>query len=72
MLAVFGYAPGQKKHELVDRLRREEVKRGLKFEYCLMSAGKSFNRAFSDQRLKSGDIFSLDSGGNYKGYIGDL
>jgi methionine aminopeptidase len=44
----------------------------MTFEYCLMSAGKSFNRAPSDQRLESGDIFSLDSGGNYKGYIGDL
>jgi Xaa-Pro aminopeptidase len=73
MLAVFnGCAPGQTKHELVDRLRREEVERGLTFEYCLMSAGKSFNRAPSDQCLESGDIFSLDSGGNYKGYIGDL
>jgi len=68
MLAVFnGCAPDQTKHELVDRLRREEVERGLTFEYCLMSAGKSFNRAPSDQRLESGDIFSLDSGGNYRG-----
>jgi len=73
MLAVFnGCAPGQTKHALVDRLRCEEIERGLTFEYCLMSAGKSFNRAPSDQCLESGDIFSLDSGGNYKGYIGDL
>jgi len=73
MLAVFnGCTPGQTKHELVDRLRREEVERGLTFEYCLMSAGTSFNRAPSGQSLESGDIFSLDSGGNYKGYIGDL
>ena len=50
MLAVFnGCAPGQTKHELVDRLRREEVERGLTFEYCLMSAGKSFNTG-SDSR----------------------
>jgi Xaa-Pro aminopeptidase len=73
MLAVFnGCAPGQTKNDFIDQLRREEVERGLTFEYCLMSAGKSFNRAPSDQRLESGDIFSLDSGGNYKGYIGDL
>ena len=71
-LCLNGCAPGQTKHELVDRLRREEVERGLTFEYCLMSAGKSFNRAPSDQRLEVSDIFSLDSGGNYKGYIGDL
>ena len=73
MLAVFnGCAPGQTKNELVDRLRREEIERGLTFEYCLLTAGTSFNRAPSDQRLEASDILSLDSGGNYKGYIGDL
>jgi Xaa-Pro aminopeptidase len=73
MLAVFrGCAPGQTKNELVDQLRREEVERGLIFEYCLVTAGTSLNRAPSDQRLEAGDILSLDSGGNYNGYIGDL
>jgi len=73
MLAVFdGCAPGQTKNELVDRLRREEVGRGLTFEYCLITAGTSLNRAPSNQRLAAGDVLSLDSGGNYKGYIGDL
>jgi Xaa-Pro aminopeptidase len=73
MLAVFrGCAPGQTKNELVDRLRREEIGRDLSFDYCLIAAGKSFNRAPSDQRLEAGDVLSLDSGGRYKGYIGDL
>jgi len=73
MHAVFdGCAPGQTKNELVDRLRREEVGRGLTFEYCLITAGTSLNRAPSDQRVEAGDVLSLDSGGNYKGYIGDL
>jgi Xaa-Pro aminopeptidase len=73
MLAVFGAcAPGQTKNELVDRLRLEEVGRGLTFEYCLITAGASLNRAPSNQRFEAGDIVSLDSGGNYKGYIGDL
>lgn len=73
MLAVFGgCAPGQTKNEVVDRLRLEEVGRSLAFEYCLITAGTSLNRAPSDQRFKAGDILSLDSGGNYKGYIGDL
>ncbi|SED73183.1 Xaa-Pro aminopeptidase [Rhizobiales bacterium GAS191] len=73
MLAVFsGCEPGQTKHDLVDQLRREEVSRGLTFEYCLITAGTSLNRAPSEQRLEPGDILSLDSGGNYKGYIGDL
>jgi Xaa-Pro aminopeptidase len=73
MLAVFdGCAPGQTKSEIVGRLRREEVERGLTFEYCLITVGTSLNRAPSEQRLEAGDILSLDSGGNYKGYIGDL
>jgi Xaa-Pro aminopeptidase len=73
MLAVFKQAaPGQTKHELTETLRREEVSRGLVFDYCLITAGTSLNRAPSDQRLENGDIISLDSGGNYKGYIGDL
>jgi Xaa-Pro aminopeptidase len=73
MLAVTaGARAGATKHELVEALRREEVNRGLTFEYCLITAGTSLNRAPSDQILREGDILSLDSGGNYKGYIGDL
>ncbi|KRR25221.1 peptidase [Bradyrhizobium lablabi] len=73
MMATFDIcAPGMSKHDIVDRLRREEHERDLVFEYCLIAAGNSHNRAPSDQRLKHGDIISLDSGGNYKGYIGDL
>jgi Xaa-Pro aminopeptidase len=73
MLVVFeSCAPGMTKRDLVDRLRREEVGRDLTFEYCLITAGTSLNRAPSDQRLEAGDIISLDSGGNYHGYIGDL
>src|SRR5262249_45343083 len=60
------------KQELADALRLEEVKRGLTFEYCLIAAGGSLNRAPSDQRWQEGDVLSLDSGGNYHGYIGDL
>ena len=73
MLAVIGsHGPGATKIELVEALRREEVNRGLTFEYCLITAGTSHNRAPSDQAWGEGDILSLDSGGNYKGYIGDL
>ena len=73
MLAVIAsHGPGTTKAELVEALRREEVNRGLTFEYCLITAGTSLNRAPSDQVWAAGDILSLDSGGNYKGYIGDL
>ncbi len=73
MLAVMAaHGPGATKNELVQALREEEVKRGLTFEYCLITAGTSVNRAPSDQVWGEGDILSLDSGGNYGGYIGDL
>jgi Xaa-Pro aminopeptidase len=57
---------------VVEHLRCEETNRGLTFDYCLITAGKSMNRAASDQRWQPGDIMSLDSGGNYHGYIGDV
>lgn len=73
MLAVIGsHGPGTTKRQLVEALRREEVGRGLTFEYCLITAGTSVNRAPSDQPWRKGDILSLDSGGNYQGYIGDI
>jgi Xaa-Pro aminopeptidase len=73
MLAVIAsHGPGSTKLELVEALRREEVNRGLTFEYCLTTASTSLNRAPSGEVWGAGDILSLDSGGNYKGYIGDL
>ena len=73
MLAVIGsHGAGATKAELAEALRREETSRGLVFDYCLITAGSSLNRAPSDQRWEKGDPLSVDSGGNYHGYIGDL
>ena len=73
MLSVIAdHGLGTSKRALVEALRHEEVGRGLTFEYCLITAGTSLNRAPSDQLWEEGDILSLDSGGNYQGYIGDL
>jgi Xaa-Pro aminopeptidase len=73
MAAVFeSYGAGATKAELAEALRREETSRGLTFDYCLIAAGSSLNRAPSDQRWEEGDVLSLDSGGNYHGYIGDV
>jgi Xaa-Pro aminopeptidase len=73
MLAVLAsHGPGATKAELAEALRREETARGLTFDYCLIAAGPSLNRAPSDQRWEKGQPLSLDSGGNYQGYIGDL
>ncbi len=73
MLAVIAnHGPGTTTRELTEALRREETSRGLVFDYCLITAGTSLNRAPSEQRWGEGDVLSLDSGGNYHGYIGDL
>jgi len=73
MLAVIAnHGPGATKRELTEALRREETNRGLTFDYCLITAGSSLNRAPSEQKWDKGDVLSLDSGGNYHGYIGDL
>ncbi|RJG46877.1 Xaa-Pro peptidase family protein [Mesorhizobium sp. DCY119] len=73
MTAVFtGQRAGASKQEIVDALRREETNRGLQFEYCLLTLGASHNRAVSPQTWNKGEVLSLDSGGNYHGYIGDL
>jgi Xaa-Pro aminopeptidase len=73
MLAVLAtHGAGSTKAQLAEALRREETSRGLVFDYCLIAAGSSHNRAPSDQVWQKGDPLSVDSGGNYHGYIGDL
>jgi Xaa-Pro aminopeptidase len=72
LTVIANHGPGTTKAELAEALRREEVNRGMTFEYLLVACGRSFNRAPSDQRWEEGDVLSLDSGGNYHGYIGDV
>ncbi len=69
---IANHGPGTTKRELVEALRREEVNRGLVFEYCLIASGASHNRYGSDVKWEKGDVLSIDSGGNYHGYIGDV
>ena len=69
---IASHGPGSTKADVVEALRREETDRGLTFEYCLIICGTGFNRAPSDQKWEQGDIMSIDSGGNYRGYIGDI
>jgi len=73
MLATIAAArEGTTKGEIIEHLRREETNRGLHFEYCLLTLGASHNRARSPQAWAKGEVLSIDSGGNYHGYIGDL
>jgi Xaa-Pro aminopeptidase len=73
MVATFSsLTPGMSKRDAVERLRREETDRGLVFGYCLVAAGRSHNRAPSDQVLQAGDSVSLDSAADSAGYTADL
>jgi Xaa-Pro aminopeptidase len=63
---------GSSKNRIAQLIKESEVSRGLNFEYCLIAMGASFNRAPSEQRWQRGEALSLDSGGNYGGYIGDV
>lgn len=73
MLAVIArHGPGSTTRQIALDLKREEASRDLDFEYCLITAGTSLNRAPSEQKWQKGEPLSLDSGGNYQGYIGDL
>ena len=73
MLATIRRAkPGMTTRAVADLLIEEELARGLAFDYCLAATGTSVNRIPSDARWERGASISLDSGGNQRGYIGDL
>jgi Xaa-Pro dipeptidase len=63
---------GWTKFRIIEELRRRETLLGLHFDYCLLTLGASHNRAASDQVWRAGEVLSIDSGGNWHGYIGDL
>lgn len=73
MLATFEQVtPGATKQEIVEVFRNEQTRRGLVFDYCLISTGQSLNRAPSAEVWQPNTVLSLDSGGMFQGYIGDL
>jgi Xaa-Pro aminopeptidase len=72
MATMTAAGEGWTKHRILEELRRQETQRGLHFDYCLLTLGASHNRAGSKQAWQPGEVMSMDSGGNYRGYIGDL
>src|ERR671936_11210 len=71
MLAVIAnHGPGASKRELTEALRREETNRGLVFDYCLITAGSSLNRAPSEQVWGKAATSSLDPGATNPGFTG--
>src|ERR1044072_5928371 len=59
MAAIAQHGPGSTKAEIAETLRREEVNRGLTFEYCLIAAGTSHNRAAPPPRGGRGGVRSV-------------
>jgi Xaa-Pro aminopeptidase len=73
MVATFEQArPGMTKNDVAEILRLNETQRGLKYEYVIMTADSDLHRNPSDQVLQAKGKMTLDSGGNYRGYIGDI
>ena len=73
MLATFQTVQvGDTKDTLASRFARHVTARGLTFDYALVTIGRSLNRAPFGGRLEEGKLLSLDSGGRYRGYVGDL
>jgi Xaa-Pro aminopeptidase len=73
MLSTFGAIDaGITTGEACEVLRREQTRRGLTFDYCLVASGKSTNRAPSGRTIEAGDVLSLDSGADLQGYTADL
>lgn len=55
MVATFArHGAGATKNQIIATLRREEIARGLEFEYALVNIGTAFNRAPSDQPWRAG------------------
>src|SRR5262249_60727021 len=62
---IAAHGPGTTKQELADALKREEVNRGLTFDYCLIAAGARHNRAPSARRWGKGAGLSVDFRGRH-------
>src|SRR5262245_42695678 len=70
MLAVITqHGSGNNKRELFEALRREEVNRGMTFDYCLLTAGTRLDRAPSEHRWEVADLVSSASRVSWHGYM---
>ena len=73
MLASFRNAqPGITETDLVERLRLEQLQRGLTFDYALITSGLTFGRAPSNRTWNTGEVLSLDTAGYCHGYLADM
>jgi Xaa-Pro aminopeptidase len=73
MLATFRNSrPEATKDAVASVYAAEVASHGLTFDYALITVGRSLNRAPYGGRWEQGQLLSLDSGGRFQGYVGDL
>ena len=73
MVATFHWLQeGVTEAAIVEHLRQEETSRGLEYGFTLIATGPTFGRGASSRRIKKGDVISLDTGGQWQGYLADM
>jgi Xaa-Pro aminopeptidase len=73
MVATFQWVrEGTTETEIVEHLRREETSRGLDYGFTLIATGPTFGRGASSRKIRKGEIISLDTGGQWRGYLADM
>jgi Xaa-Pro aminopeptidase len=58
--------------DIVEHLRIEETSRGLDYGFTLIATGPTFGRGPSSRRIGKGEIISIDTGGQWHGYLADM
>jgi Xaa-Pro aminopeptidase len=73
MVATFHWVrEGMMETEIVEHLRSEETSRGLDYGFTLIATGPTFGRGASSRKIKKGESISLDTGGQWHGYLADM
>jgi Xaa-Pro aminopeptidase len=73
MVATFDWVrEGKTETEVVEHLRLEETSRGLDYGFTLIASGPTFGRGASARRLSKGEVISIDTGGQWRGYLADM
>ena len=73
MVATFEWVrEGKSETEIVEHLRLEETSRGLDYGFTLIASGPTFGRGASARRVFKGEVISIDTGGQWRGYLADM
>jgi Metallopeptidase family M24 len=73
MVATFHWLrDGMIETDIAEHLRIEETSRGLDYGFTLIATGPTFGRGPSSRRVGKGEIISIDTGGQWHGYLADM